>query len=96
MGEMLVFEEIGTGFAQKIETYFQGLFKDQIYFSRTLPGMSCYLFNKINHCIPTKLAVSQCLKLLFQLVIQGLKFICLFFRSSPEGVGLCDKRYVSR
>ena len=27
---------VKTGFIQKIETFFQGLFKDQIYFSRTL------------------------------------------------------------
>ena len=35
---------------------FQGLFKDQIYFSRTLCGMSCYLFNTMNHSVQTKLA----------------------------------------
>ena len=69
---------------------FQGLFKDQIYFSRTLQGMMCYSFNKTNHSVPSKLTVFQCLKLLFQLVIQGLKFLCLFFGSSPEGIGLCQ------
>ena len=46
-----------TGFAQKIEIFFQGLFKDQNYFSRTLHGMSCYSFNKIKRSVPFKLTV---------------------------------------
>ena len=45
----------------KIETFFsrtfQGLIKDQIYFLRTLHGMPCYLFNKLNHSVRTKLAI---------------------------------------
>ena len=45
------------GFAQKIEIFFQGLFKDQNYFSRTLHGMSCYSFNKIKRSVPFKLTV---------------------------------------
>ena len=45
----------------KIETFFsrtfQGLIKDQIYFLRTLHAMPCYLFNKLNHSVRTKLAI---------------------------------------
>ena len=43
--------KITAWFVQKIYTFFQGLFKDQIYFSRTLRGMSCYLSNTRNHSV---------------------------------------------
>ena len=69
-------------FSQKFETFFQELFKEQIYFSRTLHGMSCHLFNKMNHSVQTKLAVFQCLVLLFQLVsahILARVRLCLFY-----------------
>ena len=85
---MLKFSKLRfTWFAQNLKPFF----KDQIYFSRTLHGMSCHLFNKMNHSVQTKLAVFQCLVLLFQLVsahilarvrlclFNSLQFFCVFF-----------------
>ena len=53
-------------FSKDFSRTFQGLFKDQIYFSRTLRGMSCYLFNTMNHSVCTKLATMHGLNCTFQ------------------------------